>query len=194
MPRRACSRTCSGAGAPALPTTTRRARGWRPLAGSAAASPRTCGRPYQDRSYRTDTFLDGPVADVTLGGNWIVSSTVRADAALGWGQERTEAERWRHKRKWLRMGLTVALPLGFTVGGSGEMRWTDYEGNWSFYTQSAASREDRTRALRLSVYNRAFAWMGFSPRLTLVHEVRDTNAQLYDYRRTGGELSFVRVF
>ena len=147
-----------------------------------------------DRRYRTDTFLDGPVADVTLGGNWIVSSTVRADAALGWGQERTEAERWRHQRKWLRMGLTVALPLGFTVGGSGEMRWTDYEGNWSFYTQSATPREDRTRALRLSVYNRAFAWMGFSPRLTLVHEVRDTNAQLYDYRRTGGELSFVRVF
>lgn len=149
---------------------------------------------YHDRSYRTDTFLDGPVADVMLGGTWIASSTVRADAALGWGRERTEAERWRHKRKWLRMGVSVALPRGFTVGGSGEMRWADYEGNWSFYTQSPAPREDRTRSLRLSVHNRAFAWMGFSPRLSVVHEVRDTNAQLYDYRRTGGELSFVRVF
>ena len=88
----------------------------------------------------------------------------------------------------------MALPRGFTVGGSGEMHWTDYEGDWSFYTQSAAPREDRTRSLRLSVHNRAFAWRGFSPRLSLVHEVRDTNAQLYDYRRTGGELSFVRVF
>ena len=26
------------------------------------------------------------------------------------------------------------------------------------------------------------------------HEVRDTNAQLHDYERTGGEPSFVRVF
>ena len=121
-------------------------------------------------------------------------STVRADGALGWGQERTDQERWRHERKWLRLGVSVALPLGFTVGGSGEMRWTDYEGNWYPHTLGGESREDRTRSLRLSVYNRAFAWRGFSPRLSLVHEVRETNAQLYDYRRTGGELSLVRVF
>ena len=33
-----------------------------------------------------------------------------------------------------------------------------------------------------------------APRCPLVHEVRSTNAQLYDYRRTGGELRFVRLF
>ncbi len=149
---------------------------------------------YHDLSYRTETHLDGPVADVMLGGAWIMRSTVRADGALGWGQEHTELERWRHQRKWLRLGVSVALPLGFTVGGSGEMRWTDYEGNWYPHTLGGEPREDRTRSLRLSVYNRAFAWRGFSPRLSLVHEVRETNAQLYDYRRTGGELSLVRVF
>ncbi|MYA59538.1 MAG: DUF560 domain-containing protein [Chloroflexi bacterium] len=149
---------------------------------------------YHHRSYRTETHLDGPVADVILGGAWIVRSTVRADGAIGWGQERTDQERWRHERKWLRLGVSVALPLGFTVGGSGEMRWTDYEGNWYPHTLGGEPREDRTRSLRLSVYNRAFAWRGFSPRLSLVHEVRETNAQLYDYRRTGGELSLVRVF
>ena len=149
---------------------------------------------YHHRSYRTETHLDGPVGDIMLGGAWIVRSTVRADGALGWGQERTEVERWRHQRKWLRLGVSVALPLGFTVGGSGEMRWTDYEGNWHPHTSGGEPREDRTRSLRLSVYNRAFAWRGFSPRLSLVHEVRETNAQLYDYRRTGGELSLVRVF
>ena len=149
---------------------------------------------WHGRSYRSDGYLDGPVADVMLGGTWLVNATLRADAALGWGKERPDARRWRHERKWLRAGVSVALPRGFTVGGSGEMRWTDYEGDWSFYTQSASPREDRTRSLRLSVHNRAFTWRGFSPRLSLVHEVRDTNAQLHDYRRTGGELSFVRVF
>ena len=147
-----------------------------------------------DRGYRTETHLDGPVADVILGGAWIVRSTVRADGAIGWGHERTEQERWRHDRKWLRLGVSVALPRGFTVAASGEMRWTDYEGNWFPYTASGVPREDRTRSIRISVHNRAFAWQGFSPRLSLVHEVRDTNAQLYDYRRTGGELSLVRVF
>ena len=42
--------------------------------------------------------------------------------------------------------------------------------------------------------NRAFTLRGFSPELAIVHEVRDTNAQLYDYKRTGGELRFVRQF
>ena len=149
---------------------------------------------FHDRRYRTQTFLDGPVADINLGGSWVVSSTIRADAALGWGRERPDLERWRHERKWLRLGVSVVLPLGFTVGGSGEMHWTDYEGDWFPHTTGGAPREDRTRSLRLSVHNRAFAWQGFSPRLSVVHEVRDTNAQLYDYRRTGGELSFVRVF
>ena len=149
---------------------------------------------YHDRGYRTQTHLDGPVADVTLAGAWIVGPTVRADAALGWGQERTVSEQWRHERKWLRLGVSVALPRGFTVGGSGEMRWTDYKGDWFPHTTGGEPREDRTRSLRLSVHNRAFAWKGFSPRLSLVHEVRETNAQLYDYRRTGGELSVVRVF
>ena len=130
------------------------------------------------------THLDGPVADVVLGGNWIVRSTVRADGALGWGQERTDEERWHHGRKWLRLGVSVALPPGFTVGGSGELRWTAYEGNWYRHTLGGEPREDRTRSLRLSVYNWAFAWRGFSPHLSLVHEVRETNAQLCDYRRT----------
>ena len=147
---------------------------------------------YHDRGYRTQTHLDGPVADLTLGGAWIVSSTVRVDAATGWGQERPDLERWRYQRQWLRLGASVALPRGFTVGGSGEMRWADYEGDWFPHTTGGEPREDRTRPFHLSVHNRAFAWQGFSPRLSVVHEVRDTNAQLYDYERTGGELSFVR--
>ena len=149
---------------------------------------------WHERSYRTRTYLDGPVADVSLSGAWVVTPTVRADAALGWGRERPETERWRRERRWLRAGVSVALPRGFTVGGSGELRWTDYEGDWFPHTTGGEPREDRTRSLRASVHNRALAWKGFSPQVSLVHEVRTTNAQLYDYKRTGGELRFVRLF
>ena len=148
---------------------------------------------WHERAYRTETHLDGPTMDLSLRGAWVVTPTVRADAAAGWGRDRPEMERWRHDRRWLRMGVTTALPRGFTVGGSGELRWSDYEGNWFPHTPGEP-REDRTYSLRASVHNRAIAWQGFSPQLSLVHEVRDTNAQLYDYERTGGELRFVRVF
>ena len=148
---------------------------------------------WHDRSYRTNAYLDGPVMDASLSGAWVVTPTVRADAGLGWGRQRTEAVQWRHDYRWLRAGVSVALPKGFTVGGSGELRRTDYEGNWFPHT-TGEPREDRTHSLRASVYNRALAWRGFSPEVSLVHEVRKTNAQLYDYERTGGELRFVRLF
>ena len=54
--------------------------------------------------------------------------------------------------------------------------------------------EEPTCSQRASVYNRAPAWRGFSPQMSLVHEVRKTNDQLYDYERTGGELRFVKLF
>ena len=148
---------------------------------------------WHDRGYRTRGYLDGPVGDVSLSGSVVVTPTVRADAGLGWGRERPKLERWRHDTRWLRTGVSVALPRGFTVGGSGELRWTDYEGNW-FPNTSGEPREDRTYSLRASVHSRAIAWQGFSPEVSLVHEVRSTNAQLHDYERTGGELRFVRLF
>ena len=132
--------------------------------------------------------------DLSLGGAWVITPTVRTYAAAGYGRESPETERFRHTRRWLRAGVTVALPRGFTVGGSGELRWTDYQGNWSPFTPGGEPRADRTRSLRVSVHNRAFTILGFSPQISLVNEVRTTNAQLHDYKRTGGELRFVRQF
>ena len=149
---------------------------------------------WHDRRYRTRTFLDGPVADLSLSGTLVVTPTVRANAALGWGRERPETEQWRHDRRWFRAGAAVALPRGFTVAGSVELRWTDYQGNWFPHTTGGEPREDSIRSLRVSVHHRAFSWQGFSPQVSVVHEVRTTNAQLYDYKRTGGELRFVRLF
>ena len=55
-------------------------------------------------------------------------------------------------------------------------------------------REDKTRILSLSVHNRAVTVLGFSPRLSLINEQRETNAQALDYERNRAELSFVRQF
>ncbi len=148
---------------------------------------------WHERRYRTQDHLDGPAMDFSLGGSWVVRPTVRADAAFGWGRERPEQERWRHERRWLRTGVSVAFSRGFNVGASARVSWADYEGNWFPHT-AGEPREDRTRTVRLSVYNRALAFKGFSPQVSVVQEDRITNAQLYDYERTSGELRFVRVF
>ena len=149
---------------------------------------------WHHRQYQRREFLDGPVLDASLGGTWVILPTVRAEAAVGYARERPEARVWRSDGRWVRAGVSVALPRGFTVGGSGELRWTDYEGNWFPFTRDGAPREDRTRTLSVSVYNRAFTLFGFSPQLVVTHEVRESNAQLHDYERTRGELRFVRQF
>ena len=149
---------------------------------------------WHDRRYRTRTHLDGPVWDATLRGSWVVTPTVRANLSAGYAQQRPSFRRERNRGRWLGTGITVALPLGFTVGGNAELRWTDYERGWFPFVADGGPREDRTRSYRLSAYNRAVTVLGFSPELAVVRETRDSNAQLHDYGRTSGELRFVQQF
>ena len=149
---------------------------------------------WHDRRYRNRPWLDGPVMNASLRGSWVVTPTVRADLSAGYARERSERARERNSSRWLGAGVAVILPLGFTVGGGGEVRWTDFEDEWFPNTPPGEDRADRTRSLRLSVHNRAVTLFGFSPELVAVHEKRETNAQLYDYERIHGELRFVRQF
>ena len=45
-----------------------------------------------------------------------------------------------------------------------------------------------------SVHDRALAWQGFGPQVSVVNEVRKTDARLHDHERTGGEPGFARLF
>ncbi len=149
---------------------------------------------WHQRRYRTRKSLDGPVRSISLGGAWVVTPTVRFDLTAGLGGDRPESVSNRNESKWLQAGVSVALPLGFTVGGSGGYRWTDYEGPGFLTIPSRSPRKDETWNVRGSVFNRAFTLFGFSPQVSVVHEVRTTNAQALGYKRTSGELRFVRQF
>ena len=147
-----------------------------------------------ERRYEERDRLDGPVTDLSLGVGWVASPTIRIDAAVGWGKDRPETERYRNERRWMRLAATAALPLGFTVGASGTLRWTEYEGDWFPFTEDGSPRSDITRHLRVFAHNRGFTVGGFSPQVSLVREDRTSTAQLHDYERTSGELRFVRLF
>ena len=147
-----------------------------------------------ERRYEERTRLDGPLTDVSGGIDWVATPTLRIDAGIGWGRQRTEQEIQRHSYRSARLGATFLLPWGFTLGGVGTLRWTDYEGSWAPFVIGGGERRDLTRTMRLNVHNRGFTVAGFSPRASLVTEERSSNAQLHGYERIFGELSFVRLF
>ena len=147
------------------------------------------------RNCRDCNWLDGPVGDVSLGATWAVLPILRLSGNTGWSWSRANSEHWRSQGPQASLGASLALPLGFTVGLRVSLQRTEYQGRgFAHNTIDRQPREDETRTLSVSVHNRAFTVLGFSPRLSLVREERDTNAQALDYDRNRAELSFVRQF
>ena len=148
---------------------------------------------YHQREHDEAIHLDGPRSDFLLTGFWQATPTMRLEATVGLTREQPESERYRNSGQLVGLGTSVDLPRGFTVGLNGQYRWTNYEGSWGQFTPSGESRNDRTRTLSLSLYNRGFTIQGFSPKLVLTRESRESNAQLHDYQKTRAELRFVRL-
>ena len=102
---------------------------------------------------------------------------------------------WRNAGHRASLGATLDLPTGFTVGSRASIRRANYEGTgFRHRTIDRRPRRDRTRTFTVSVHNRGFTVLGYSPRLSLVLERRGTNAQALGYERERVELSFVRQF
>ena len=153
------------------------------------------GQAYWQRSdFRRNKFLNGPIRDFSLYGYWLISPTVRTEAATGYTRQRPKNRLYHNTSRWGRIGGSVILPRGFTLGASYELRRKQYKGGSIFATLDGSSRRDRTRILRASIFNRAFTLYGFSPRLTITDEVQKSNGQFHNYRSTSADLSFVRQF
>ncbi len=148
----------------------------------------------KSRHYRERKHLDGWSYNLSLGGAWIPLPILRANASIGYAKEDTESDKWRNTSRSIGAGVQVALPYGFTVGGNARREWKGYGGGWGVFTPGGGPREDRTRTVSVSVFNRGLTLLGFSPQLILSNDVRKSNAQLHGYRRNRGELLFVRQF
>ena len=150
---------------------------------------------YRERDHRQRDFLDGPVVDFTATFAWTPAPVLRVHMTVGYGRDHAASEHWRNLSRWMRVGTSLALPLGFTLGTSAQMRRTYYDGSGRVHlTLNGGKRLDRTRTFTVSVLNRAFTVFGFSPQLALINEARQTNAQAQDYDRNRAELRFVRQF
>ena len=153
------------------------------------------GQAYWQRSdFRTNKFLDGPLRDFSLYGYWLITPTVRAEAAVGYARQRPKNPLYHNASRWGRIGVSVILPRGFTLDASYELRRKQYKGGSIFATLDGSSRRDRTRILHASLYNRAFTLYGFSPQLAVTNESQKSNGQFHNYKSTSAELRFVRQF
>ena len=163
-------------------------------------SPRLSGQldaSWRARRHDTDTRRDGPATDLSIGLRRAMTPTLQANVRAGLGHERPDEKVLRNRTQWLSLGASSTLPRGFNVSGTLTGRWTDYEGRGSppkNVVDGVTSRKDVTRSIRLSALKRDFTIRGFSPQISVIRERRDSNAQQSDYRRTGGDLSFVRQF
>ena len=149
------------------------------------------------RNCRDCDLIDGPVGEVSVNAAWVAMPILRLGAGAGYSWSDTQDESRRSEGPRANVTANLALPFGFTVGTRASMHWTDYEDETSagrFFTLDRLPREDKLRVLSASVFNRAFTLYGFSPRITVINERRDTNAQGLDFRRTRAELTFVQQF
>ena len=151
---------------------------------------------YRERDHHLGRdFLDGPVTEFTATLAWTPAPVLRVHMMVGYEQHNAASEHWRNLSRWVRVGTSLALPLGFTLGTSIQARRTYYDGEGAAHlTLHGRPRRDRIRSFSVSVLNRAFTLYGFSPQLALIHDVRLTNAQAQDYDRNRAELRFVRQF
>ena len=104
-------------------------------------------------------------------------------------------EYWRNLSRWVRVGTSLALPLGFALGTSIQAQRVYYDGEGGAHlTLDDRPRRDRNRSFSVLVLNRAFTVYGFSLQLALIHDTRLTDAQAQNFDRNRAELRFVRQF
>ncbi|MCE2450315.1 MAG: DUF560 domain-containing protein [Candidatus Latescibacteria bacterium] len=150
---------------------------------------------WSDRKYQQLKFLEGPLMVFSLGTNYVLFPTVQVNALVGYQQQEAVANRWNSAGYWTRVGTNVALPWGFTVGASAEFRWTNYEAGWPVpFRPDGSARRDQTRILSATLLNRAITVFGFSPQVAFSNQVRESNAQLFDFKRNLVEMRWVRQF
>ena len=149
---------------------------------------------YRERDHQRN-ILDGPQVAFTATFAWTPAPVLRVHWTVGYERDHAASEHWRNLARWVRVGTSLALPLGFTLGTSAQMRRVHYDGSGRpHFTLNGGKRFDRIRTFSVSVLNRAFTLFGFSPQLAVINEARQTNAQAQDYDRNRAELRFVRQF
>ena len=146
-----------------------------------------------ERGYDDQHKYDGPLTNVAIGFSRVLIPTLRINGLIGWSRERPRRVASRNRGLQASAGISALLPKGFTIGGEASISTTKYEGT-RYDVFDKSNREDKTRSVGASLHRRDFTVFGFSPEISVKREMHASNAQLADYHRLVGSLSFVKPF
>ena len=118
------------------------------------------------------------------------ATLLRADTSLRRETVSREAYSWREYS--IAFLAARELPRGFVVSAGPSHHWRRYGGRLP--ALGPDPRFDRTLAGHIKASNRHIELFGFMPEITIRHERRSSNLDLYDYKRTVAEIGVVRSF
>ena len=140
------------------------------------------------------TDSDGPLTDLTLGGQYQATPTIIVTGSVSWGRERPVHAGLRTRSRAIRFGVSRDFSQGITIGLNGSLNRVKYDTRRT--TADGSRRRDRTTDFSISATKRDLTIAGFSPRLSIGNTRRNSNnvPDDQDYKRTYSDISFVRQF
>ena len=137
---------------------------------------------------------DGPLTDLSLGGQYQATPTIIVNGSLSWGRNWPAHPGLRTRSRTVSFGASRDFSQGITIGVNGSLNKVEYDTRRT--TADGSRRLDRTTDFSISATKRDLVIGGFSPRLSIGNAQRDSNNVPDDqnYERTYSDLSFVRQF
>ena len=118
------------------------------------------------------------------------ATLLRADGVFR--REAVDSEAYSWREFIVGASATRELPRGFVATVGSTYRLRRYDSPIAAFGPEA--RQDRTLAGRVKLSNRHIELFGFMPEMTFRHERRNSNLDLYDYKRNMVEIGVVRTF
>ena len=140
-----------------------------------------------------ETFLgDGHLYSGQLGLAHALGKATLLQADTAFRREILDRDAYSWREYIVGVSASRELPWGFVLAGGPSYRWRKYGAPLPIFGPNA--RQDQTLAGWIKITNRYVDLFGFMPEITIRHERRDSNLDLYDYRRTAGEFGIVASF
>ena len=140
-----------------------------------------------------ESFLgEGNIYSALLGVSHAFGRATLLRGNAGYRREAVEREAYSWREFSVGFLAVREFPKGFVASAGPSLRWRRYDEPLPIFGPEA--RSDRTLAGRIKVSNRHIELFGFMPEISLRHERRSSNLDLYNYTRSVVEIGVVRSF
>ena len=150
---------------------------------------------WSDRKYQQQKFLEGPLMVFSLGARYVPFPIMQVNLLVGYQQQEAALHGLEQCRVLDAGGHERGVAVGLYRGPQRRVPVDGLRGPGGFRScPITLPAEDQTRILQATLLNRAITVYGFSPQIAFSNQVRESNAQLFDFKRNLVEMRWVRQF